>query len=86
MASQIVYPYLSNTRRVVIRTASSSSTSRIVSVPPRTSASGWACRSLLSRRRNGRQEDLESRAFAQAAGDLDPALVLFDNAIDRCQA
>ena len=70
---------------MIKRTGSSSSTNRIVSVPPRNLASAGAAAAFCSRRGDGRQEDFEDRALAEAAGDLDPALVLLDDAIDRRQ-
>ena len=47
---------------------------------------GLGRRRGLRRRRDGRQEDLERGARAELAGDLDPAPVLLDDAIDRRQA
>jgi len=64
----------------------SSSTTRMVSVPPMTRAARRGQVEVAALFVAARQKDLERGAFIDAAGDGDPALVLLDDAIDGGQA
>ena len=70
---------------ISLSSGASSSTSKMVSVPPMTFCSPERHDGRDALFVPGRQIDLEGGSFLQPAGDLNPALMLFDNAINGRQ-
>src|SRR5579863_4054808 len=84
LASITVYPFIFRNSRVMRRTASSSSTTRIRSLPCRDETTGFTV-SITSTGSSTRKIDFDHRSNAHFTRNIDATAALVHGTVDRCQ-